>query len=283
MNLFLRVLAREAGGYHGIETLFQRIALADVVTVRAGAGVHGRSLECAGPAMPPEGVGPAERNLAWRAATAYAEATGWPDGFAIEIEKRIPVGGGLGGGSADAAAVLRVLDALAPRPLGDRRLEIAAALGADVPFLASDAATALAWGRGERMLALEPLPERDVALVVPPFAVSTADAYDWVAASRGEYRSSAALLTGDRLSTWDGVAALAANDFEPVVAARHPAVGEHLAKLRRSGARIALLSGSGSTVFGVFESGVALPAEWQDGALLRTRTVTRPSAVERID
>src|SRR5207253_289491 len=81
-------------------------------------------------------TGPTERNLAWRAALAYADATGWPNGFAIEIEKRLPVGGGLGGGSADAGAVLRCLNALAPSPLGvSALLSIAAPLGADVPFL----------------------------------------------------------------------------------------------------------------------------------------------------
>jgi 4-diphosphocytidyl-2-C-methyl-D-erythritol kinase len=95
INLALRVLAREVSGYHQIETLFCRIALADTVVVRIVA--RERSLDCHG-----ADLGPIEANLAYRAAAAYAAARGWPDGFAIEIEKRIPVGGGLGGGSADA-------------------------------------------------------------------------------------------------------------------------------------------------------------------------------------
>ena len=110
INLMLRVLAREALGYHQIETLFCRLALADDVVVRVTPGA--RTLDCRG-----AGVGPTERNLAYRAALAYAEARGWPDGFAIEIDKHIPVGGGLGGGSADAAAVLRALAALDPAPM----------------------------------------------------------------------------------------------------------------------------------------------------------------------
>src|SRR5688572_20345937 len=90
VNLFLRVLAREESGYHQLETLFCRLALGDDVTVRTG--VRGRTLDCRGPAMPAGGLGPVEENLAWKAARAFADTTGWDDGFAIEIEKRIPVG-----------------------------------------------------------------------------------------------------------------------------------------------------------------------------------------------
>ena len=115
LNLFLRVLAREDSGYHQIETLFCRIALADEVTVRVLPS--GRSVESHGQWVPAGGLGPPDKNLAWRAAAAYAEVTGFPAGFHISIEKRIPVGAGLGGGSADAGAVLRALNALNPRPL----------------------------------------------------------------------------------------------------------------------------------------------------------------------
>src|SRR5687767_4738103 len=98
VNLALRILAREASGFHGLETLFCRLALGDVLTVRARED-GARSLDS------DVATGPVERNLAWRAAVAYQERTGWPRGFAIEIAKRVPVGGGLGGGSADAGAV----------------------------------------------------------------------------------------------------------------------------------------------------------------------------------
>ena len=110
VNLFLRILGREPSGYHQLETLFQRVSLADQVTVRTD--VVGRSLECSG-----ADVGPVEQNLAWRAALAFSDAASWPDAFAIEVTKNIPVGGGLGGGSADAGAVLRALNAMAPRRL----------------------------------------------------------------------------------------------------------------------------------------------------------------------
>lgn len=249
INLFLRVLAREASGYHSIETVFQRIDLADEVHVRVASG---RSLDCVGPAIPAEGLGPTERNLAFRAAVAYADAAGWPSGFAIEINKCIPVGGGLGGGSADAGAVLRALDALSPRPLGDSLVELAAPLGADVPFMTLDRPLALAWGRGERLLPLPPLPKAVVVLLKPDFSVATADAYRWLAEGRREHAPLARVLDPRLLQTWEGVAELAENDLETVVATRHPVI----AKLREGlvehmGATFALMSGSGSCVFGI--------------------------------
>ena len=279
VNLALHVLAREASGYHSIETIFQRLELGDTVTVRVD--VPGRSLDCAGAMMPAEGLGPVERNLAYRAAVAYAEARGWPDGFAIEIDKVIPVGGGLGGGSADAAAVLRALDAMAPRPLGARLLEIAAALGADVPFLASDAALALAWGRGERMLALPPLPARAVELVVPPFGVATAEAYGWLAERRGEYRPVGRMIDAAALRSWESIERIASNDFEPVVGRHHPEIHQHVAALREAGATLAMMSGSGSTVFGLFKRAVAQRpgAPRSPAALLSTRTAASAAPV----
>jgi 4-diphosphocytidyl-2-C-methyl-D-erythritol kinase len=255
LNLFLRVLARETSGYHQIETLFCRLALADDVTVRVGTRT--RSLECTG-AIPSEGLGPVEQNLAWRAAVAYAEMASWPDGFAIEIEKRIPVGGGLGGGSADAGAVLRAFEALSPSPLGhDRVLELAASIGADVPFLASDAALALAWGRGERMLALKPLSEAPVILLAFRQGVSTKEAYEWLAESRRIVRPmTASIIPRRTLSRWEGISALAHNDFEPVVRARHALVDEVLTRFRGDDGRelfgdgrLVMMSGSGATVF----------------------------------
>ena len=276
INLFLRVLAREASGYHSIETVFQRIDLADDVTVRIASG---RSLDFVGPAMPPAGLGPTERNLAFRAAVAYADATGWPSGFAIEIDKCIPVGGGLGGGSADAGAVLRGLDALSPRPLGDSLVDLAAPLGADVPFMTLDRPLALAWGRGERLLPLPPLPKAVVVLLEPDFSIATADAYRWVAEGRREHEPLARVLDPSLLQSWEGIAELAANDFEPVLAARHPEIAALRDGLVRMGARIALMSGSGSCVFGVFPD-TALDARGGGVDAVVTGTSDRVPSVE---
>jgi 4-diphosphocytidyl-2-C-methyl-D-erythritol kinase len=253
LNLFLRVLAREASGYHQIETLFCRIALSDTVTVRVTPGR--KTIECAGERIPAGGLGPPEKNLAWRAASAYAEVTGFPSGFDISIEKRIPVGGGLGGGSADAGGVLRALNAINPRPITTPALlQIAAALGADVPFLTQGESTlALAWGRGEQMALLSALPPSAVWLLVPEESVNTADAYRWLDDSGRQVGHTA--VTAHQLTTWAGVSAIAGNDFEAVVSEHVPVVGRLLANLRRDEVRIllgsaamVLLSGSGSCV-----------------------------------
>lgn len=272
INLRLRVLSRESSGYHQIETVFQRLDLADEVTVRTA--VTGRSIDCTGDVIPEGGLGTAEQNLAYRAAVAYQEATGWPEGFAIEVVKRIPVGGGLGGGSADAGTVLRMLETLAPRPMGVRVLELAARLGADVPFMATEAPLAFAWGRGERMLGLTPLPRRRVQLLVPPFGVSTADAYRWLDESRAEYELAGALLPAAALLSWAEVEEVAENDFEGAVEERLPDIARYRKALERAQARIAMLAGSGSTVYGVFDDGARglLGGEVEDARLIDTRT-----------
>ena len=253
LNLFLRVLAREDSGYHQIETLFCRIALSDTVKVRATPS--GRSLDCIGPRVPPQGLGPADQNLAWRAAVAYAAATGFPGGFEISIEKRIPVGGGLGGGSADAGAVLRALNVLNPRPAsGAELLRIAVSLGADVPFLTQDESPlALGWGRGERLALLPALPPSAVWLLVPDASVSSADAYRWLDHTTRD--ASSETIHIEQLRTWDGVAGLASNDFEDPVGARYPIIGRLLSNLRRTEVRsilgpaaIVQMSGSGFCV-----------------------------------
>ena len=252
VNLLLRVLAREESGYHGIETVFLRLSLADAVVVRVGADVRGRSLDCRGDALPDGGLGPTEENLAYRAACAYADATGWPSTFAIELTKEIPTGAGLGGGSADAGAVLRALDALSPSPLGRRLAELAPALGADVAFMTIDSPMALAWGRGERLLPLPILAPRPIVVIIPSFAVSTKDAYAWLAHDRGRYEARGIALRPGELDTWDGIASLAENELEPVVSRRHPEITSYVAALDGAGAVIAMMSGSGSSVFGVF-------------------------------
>lgn len=280
LNLFLRVLAREANGYHQLETLFVRIELAD--TVRVATDTPRREVICHG-----MDVGPPERNLAWRAAAAFAAECQWPTGFRIEIEKRIPVGGGLGGGSADAGAVLRALNALAPEPLPPEALAtLAFNIGADIPFLAIDAPLALGWGRGERLLTLRSLPAREVLLCVPSFGVDTATAFGWFAESRRDapVRAPRALSLDD-LDRWDAVARLAENDLEGVVTERHPEITRCREVLAGAGARIARMSGSGSAAFGVFDRRppTALPDLPHGVRLLQTRTSTSVATVRLLD
>ena len=286
VNLSLRVLAREAGGYHQIETLFCRLELGDDVVVRTD--VRGRSLECTGDAIPAAGLGPTERNLAWRAALAYADATGWPNEWSIEIVKHVPVGGGLGGGSADAGAVIRCLNALSPAPLSAADLiGLAAPLGADVPVLTMDTPLTLAWGRGERMLALPCLPARSVTLACFPVGVATPDAYRWLDEARELDAPTAMALDLHQFTSWTGVAARAHNDFEIVVAPRFPQVADTLAAWRTSIAHgrdplaFAMLAGSGSTVFAVGDDQLAAPEPaGQPVRTVATRTATRVVGVE---
>jgi 4-diphosphocytidyl-2-C-methyl-D-erythritol kinase len=251
LNLFLHVVAREASGYHQLETLFCRLDLGDDVTVRTG--VRGRSLDCAGETLPPGGLGPVEQNLAWRAAVAFADATGWPNDWSIEVTKRIPVGGGLGGGSADAGAVLRCLNALAPEPVdANRLLAMAVRLGADVSFLTLEHPFALAWGRGERMLAIPALPACAVTLVCFPFGVATREAFGWIDAERSTTGPVPISRDVKDLVAWTRVAASVHNDFEAVVARQHPEIARVLDALRRDAFAdpdgFAMLTGSGSTV-----------------------------------
>ncbi|MDO8502423.1 MAG: 4-(cytidine 5'-diphospho)-2-C-methyl-D-erythritol kinase [Gemmatimonadaceae bacterium] len=266
LNLHLRVLAREDSGFHSLETIFHRIDLADDLVIEVTDGERAVDVEGAE-------TGPMESNLAYRAAAAYAAHAGWPKGFRIQLTKRIPVGAGLGGGSADAAAVLRALNFMSGDPIGSHGLlRLAAGFGSDIPFLASDAVMALAWGHGERMLSLAPLPRYDVMLMTPEFSVSTADAYRWldedrarqrdVTAMMGDAKSvderdaapDAAVLDTVSLSTWASIARFARNDFEAPVSARHPQLAEYLQSLRSSTAVFAQMTGSGSTIFGVFDS-----------------------------
>jgi 4-diphosphocytidyl-2-C-methyl-D-erythritol kinase len=260
LNLHLRVLAREDSGYHSIETIFHRIDLSDDVRIEIKA--RERTLDVQG-----ADTGPVESNLAWKAASLYAIHNGWPSGFAIHLTKRIPMGAGLGGGSADAAAVLRLLDFLSPQPMPKAGLlSLASQIGSDVPFLATSSVMAMAWGRGERMLALPPLPRHDVLLMSPAFSVATRDAYDWIDDDRGSLveanRAMGAVQRAPEavefdsidLSTWPGIAKFARNDFEAPVAARYPEIAEHLARLRNSRAIFSGMTGSGSTVFGILDS-----------------------------
>lgn len=270
LNLHLSILAREATGYHQLETLFCRLDLADELDVESGG--RGVRLRVDGPDL-----GPAESNLAVRAAEAFLAHSGVAGGADIHLTKRIPVGGGLGGGSSDAAATLVALNTLHGEPLRpDELLELGAALGADVPFFVADEALALAWGRGERLLPLEALPRVHVLLAVPPFAISTADAYRLLDAAlearggssereeTGEGRSGGAgsggappaprLHRAGEYRTWTSLAPRAANDFEAALFPAYPALPALKDALQASGAFLSLMTGSGSAVFGLFRS-----------------------------
>jgi 4-diphosphocytidyl-2-C-methyl-D-erythritol kinase len=249
INLSLRVLRRHADGYHEVRTVLQSIALHDRVTVCARRGPFG--LDCDDPTCPSD-----QSNLIWEAAERLWAAhgrRGGPHGVQIHLAKRIPIRSGLGGGSSDAAATLRALAAIwgvdAPQV---RR--VAAALGADVPYFL-DGGTVLGLGRGELTYALPDVPARWVALAVPDVGVSTADAYAWWDESLDEAggRSAAGSRAGSAVpSSW--TLPEVGNDLERPVSRRVPAVRRLVRAMHQTGPRYAAMSGSGSAVFGLFET-----------------------------
>ncbi|MEX0908575.1 MAG: 4-(cytidine 5'-diphospho)-2-C-methyl-D-erythritol kinase [Gemmatimonadaceae bacterium] len=284
INLRLKVLGLGDSGYHSIETVFLRVDLADAVTVATYHG-GGIAVDVSGHPSLIIASGPADQNLALKAAAAYCERAGWHPRVEIRIDKVIPVGAGLGGGSADAAAVLRALDALAPSPLpGSELLSLAASIGSDVSFLVGPHAMAVGWGRGERLMSLPPLPPRPLVLAIPPVHVSTRDAYGWLGRARGE-APTPPNISGDAFASWERAARHAENDFSDAVAQRHPVIRKIRDSLLERGARIAMLTGSGSAVFGVFDSeppdaGGPRDGEWQE---IRTVTAAHVVPLERMD
>jgi 4-diphosphocytidyl-2-C-methyl-D-erythritol kinase len=304
VNLFLQVLAREEGGYHQLETLFQALALSDRVRVAVGArgealvprgvgsgGVEGErahavpiSLQVDG--VPAEALGPPEGNLVVRAARAVlrrawetgrlsGEEEAVRQGLHLELEKRIPHGAGLGGGSSDAASTLEGVNALLGDPLSlDERVEEGGRLGADVPFFLSGSALALAWGRGDRLLPLPSLPAAGVVLALPPWGIATPEAYGALARLRAEGGMPApgarVLATaggggarggGAPWSSWGQVADEARNAFEAALLPLHPELDRIRGALEAVGAGLALLSGSGSALFGIFPDDPEVPPE----------------------
>ena len=229
LNLFLHVTGRRADGYHDLQTLFQLIDLCDAIdlTVRP----DGEVVRLTGP----DGVDP-ETDLTVRAARVLKQASGSPLGVEIGIRKRIPMGGGLGGGSSDAATVLLGLNQLWGCKLALGELaKLGLELGSDVPVFVYGS-SAWAEGRGERLSPLE-LPERWYVLIHPHVAVSTAEVFQ-----APELTRNSPLITIRAFSESGG-----RNDCEPVVRARAPQVGEALDWLNRFAS--ARLTGTGSCIF----------------------------------
>ncbi len=250
INLLLRVLAREADGYHGLETLFCLVSLTDSLTVERRDG-RGASIEVTG-----LDAGPPEQNLAVRAAHAVLEATGHRFAVHLTLEKRIPARAGLGGGSSDAAGALQAVNQLAGNAVPRHELlQFAARIGSDVPFFLSGAPLALGWGHGERMLRLPALPSAPALLLVPRSGISTAEAYSWVASARQEAgRRGALALDLDALSRWGDIGRMAGNDFESAVFARHPEIRAAFEALVGTRPLVCRMSGSGSALFAIYRS-----------------------------
>jgi 4-diphosphocytidyl-2-C-methyl-D-erythritol kinase len=258
VNLRLDIVGRRADGYHELRTIFQTISLHDTLHLRWIRG-NAIELEIAGnAALASESP---RTNLVYRALAAMRAELGIVRGVRARLEKRIPAGRGLGGGSSDAAAALVGLLRLSRRRIALARvIEIASRLGSDVPFFLFGGRAA-GMGRGEQLLPLPDGPARGV-LVVSPRAVSVAtrDAYSWLALPRATAR---ARLTNPRVAStltefcalcWSPQEAPLSNDFERAVFKRHPLLGRIKRELLQRGAADAALAGSGSAVFGVFRN-----------------------------
>lgn len=244
INLCLHVLGKRQDGYHLLAMAMQRVDLCDRIklTVKDGAGVK---VSCDGVELA-EG----QENIAAQAARLIMSETGSEYSVTISIDKQIPVAAGLGGGSSDAATVLMALDEMLDLKLGKQRLmTLGLQLGADVPFFVFGT-PAWATGIGEQLEPLPPLPSLCYLLVHPGFAVSTA----WVYQSlRLTISDEVANLPRFSAGGSDELIAQLHNDLERVTIEAYPQIAEVKRELLKNGALGALMSGSGATVFGVFD------------------------------
>jgi 4-diphosphocytidyl-2-C-methyl-D-erythritol kinase len=250
INLCLHVLGKRPDGYHDLAMLMQRITLFDRIDIRLNVGPDIR-VTCAGVELPP-----GQENIAARAARRLIALSGRQDGVEIGIEKRIPVAAGLGGGSSDAATVLMGLNEMLELGLSKEQLMAeGVALGADVPFFIFEQ-VAWATGIGDVLREIGDLPKVWYVLVNPGLAVSTAWVY-------GNLRLTSRRddLKIPRFSrTVEDLVTHLHNDLEQVTLAHYPVIGEIKKRLMALGAQGALMSGSGPTVFGVFDDQAAAEA-----------------------
>jgi 4-diphosphocytidyl-2-C-methyl-D-erythritol kinase len=243
INLCLSVRGKREDGYHEVEMVMQMVGLYDEVTVSLGG--QGIAVSSDSEAIPS-----GEGNIAGKAARAVLDAAGAKTGASIAISKNIPVAAGLGGGSGNAAAVLVAVNALLGTGYGtDRLAAIGATIGMDVPFFLSGP-LAVARGRGEQVISLPPMPSFWVLLVNPGFETSTAWAYKNVNLRLTKKVDCTKIA---RL-TVRNMAEVLHNDLEAVTATAHPEIGAMQQALRDQGALGVRMSGSGPTVFGIFET-----------------------------
>ncbi|MFL5476803.1 MAG: 4-(cytidine 5'-diphospho)-2-C-methyl-D-erythritol kinase [Gemmatimonadales bacterium] len=278
INLFLRVLSRNDDGFHGVETLLCLIDLADTLTAERREG-RGATIEVDG-----ADTGPPDQNLAVRAAERVLEATGNRFAVHLKLIKRIPIRAGLGGGSSDAATALHLVNHLAGSAVPRHELlQFAAQVGSDVPFFFSGAPLALAWGRGERMIRLPPLPPSPTLLVTPPVPIPTPDAYAWVdAAGATSVRRGALALDLDAISRWGDIGRMAGNDFESPVFSRHGNIRAAFEALVATRPLVCRMSGSGSTLFAIYRSSrdredAAMMLGRKHGLVTRVETADQPA------
>ena len=263
LNLTLDVLGKREDGYHDLQSVMQTVSVRDDIEIDVGTGKPWK-LVC-----DKEGIPCDERNLAWKAAKVYCEAMNKdPDGLEIRITKRIPSGAGMGGGSADAAAVLRALNEHYGSPLSIFALaELGAQVGSDVPFCVI-CGTAMCEGRGERIRKLPDMPDCIFVVCKPEFSVSTPELYKKIdevtITNRPDNRAmESALLAGDLEKVAHGLC----NVFDPVVTEDHLELNYIKSIFHQYGAVGYQMTGSGSACFAIvseFEVAAVLCAMLKD-------------------
>ena len=247
LNLTLDVLGKREDGYHDLKSVMQTVSVRDDIEIDVGTG-KAWCLKC-----DKEGIPTDEQNLAWKAAKVYCDAMQKdPNGLEIRITKRIPSQAGMGGGSADAAAVLRALNRHYGNPLSIMALaELGAQVGSDVPFCVL-CGTAMAEGRGEKLRKLPDMPDCIFVVVKPEFSVSTPELYQKIdsvtISKRPDHQAmESALLAGDL----EKVAKNVFNVFDPVVTEEHLELNYIKSIFHNYGAISYQMTGSGSAVFAV--------------------------------
>ena len=246
INLRLEVLKKREDGYHEIRGIFQKINLADEIEVSLSR-VEGITLFCSDPELPT-----GEDNLAFKAALLILSQTRKKAGIRITIDKKIPLSSGLGGGSSNAASVLVALNSLMKLNLSSEMIMVMGRrLGADVPFFLFPKKTALAAGIGEKLEAMVLKPRLYLVLVNPGIPISTAFAYQRLNRELTK-RTKDIINIPTKIEGLTDLLPLLSNDFEEVIFPLYPEIKEIKERLVREGAEGSLMSGSGSTVFGIF-------------------------------
>ena len=254
VNLLLNILGKRADGFHELETVMQPVNFCDELSFERGG--NGIQLSCNDKSLPVN-----SKNLVFRAAADFLSAAKISDGVKIHLEKKIPLAAGLGGGSGNAATTLLALNELFGKPLAaEKLLEIAAALGSDIPFFLQNK-PALATGRGEKIQPLENFPAlcgKAFLLIHPGFGISTPWAYQNLSrfpeALNGKAGRAKDLISKLQTNDWPGVADAFYNSLEAPALEKFPILGLFQEFLRANGALAALMSGSGSTTFAIVEN-----------------------------
>jgi len=252
INLNLRVVGRRRDGYHRLDTILLPVSLYDEIEIRRLRSPRADKktkieVACAHPSVPS-----GERNIVYRAAELILRQAGKAEHIHIRVRKRIPVGAGLGGGSSDAAATLIGLNRMLKLGLSQTKLEkLGLSLGADVPFFIR-ARPARARGIGERLTPLRKVPRLWLVIVYPGFPVSTAWAFKKLALTLTKFSTNTSISSS--LKRFDRLPDLLVNDLERVTLRRYPKIRALKEQLLHHGATGGLMSGSGSSVFGIFNS-----------------------------